>query len=342
MTAHALGMALAISDPWSQAAVGRFVPTSSGRTHKVTVFNHFSTNTNGSGFAFVLLTPSFCVNSVHAIVSDSTYPHAGEVIPFRSDDLLETGVLLIRSHSPYQIAQFIPTGAEEVPQAAGRMVAAGANVEYAGPFLNKGGLISMYRSAEHQNVQIYPGADVPTDPGRLSQFKDCIVRIYGSGRHQVSDHVANMDEAQVYVFNDDDKQVDESAETAAVYPFSRGRWNYVDAAGAQVSYTESGVKIGAATACILIQGAPLARYSLKLISHFEVAGHAAQASATPTHTDLEGTARVITAAAETHYDRHATNDNSSWSVMSKALKKEGNTLIKHEIPSAVAAIEALV
>jgi len=333
----ALRYMLAIADPWHEQALHSSIPMSAGMTHKVCGFvrGQFEIGTGGHGFIFI--SPTLARDAPMITHTNVAFTHNYFSV-LTGLDTLEAGVNMVpMANLPYSSNQLIAD--DNVPAVTGRIVSVSVRVKYTGTELNRSGLSYGFRSPRHSSVQTTAAGNAASIDYLGTHF-ETYIRSNERKQFSVNDHAIRQSELELSQMAQFEFANLQNARTAAIYPYSRTNKAWTTVGGVEWTI-DNGVNqgyVGAPTMVIAVTGVNGSPYQYEVITHVEYSGVAATASSTPTHSDAQGTQRVIAAAHRAGLVRHNTQAAGTGNIMYSEIRaalKAGEDDVKDEIVPVV-------
>lgn len=319
MSPCALKYALACSDALDPSARGACVPYGSAPTMKTHAFVRTTIQLGANGFAALLFSPS-TANDVPSLYHTTTafagFP-GGQLNPWATYGsasiaaTLATGWVSAAHNGPFAYSQLTENFSNPIT-AVGRVVAAGARVQYTGTTLNESGIFTCYHDPTHEDISCFSGTQIlafaDTNIEAVTRTP-CTLNVFGVSETEMSLGPSINDPTFT---------------TRSIYPYSQGEnsWGvnlgtpFISTVGAAATY---GAIAGVPVGYIGITGVANSSVQLEYIVHLEYTGRAAAAMLTKTAADLEGTNLVREAALAVPAKKLANPMKDGWQLMREAL-----------------------
>lgn len=347
----ALKYALAVSDPLSIQARGSCVPIGTAPTMKTHAYVRFDLTIGTGGYGMALFTPSLANDMASVFYTDNTYPGGagGRASPFATAGSSATpatyniGWTSAKHNGPFAANQLVNVDAS-ASLLQGRIVAAGARVQYTGTTLNESGLYYCYHDPSHSSV-------AGLTQSEIGGYGD--TNVEAITRAPCTLNMFAVDESE-QVFNTVSVGGISSSTTAtaALYPYSGGvnTWltdsttnavvtPYLPVPGGSVAnYLFGGVPIGV----IMVSGVAGSTVHIEYQLHFEYVGIPAASMLTPVTPDIEGSAIVRTAALALPQRKLANPMGDGWSLFYGAMAEVYKAAKPVLVPAVQTALMAMV
>ena len=331
-----LNYAAALADPFSPAARGA---CANGSDALRTLKQHYEmevTVTCGSNKkGFIYLTPSIANNTVQGFSTNSLYTGSTNLTYMAANDTLSTGIdANYCSALPYTVDDLSDNYNNGGVQ--GKIVAIGAQIDYMGTELNRGGQYILMHSATHANISYSPSSALNTgmNYSTLKSSKDARqVRVGG-------EPVA----LSVFGVTSDERNFPATTNLSVaqgLYPFSAS-FTHCGASNVPCAYADlAGINAGAPVAVIAIESEAGNIFNVKLIYHMEWAGSDV-AGTTDQDTD-DTTGDKIAACAVSMQESIKDNPTSDlWPHMYNELTRTAKKSIKFVVPKLASAVFKLL
>lgn len=304
--------AAAISNPWSEMAMGACVPIGTSNTLKCTSKGVITMTLGTQGFGAVFMVPSFFRDVGGVYVTNGDYNHT-----FIDPQYLNDGSNTIDWH-PFSRLPFA-VGAE-AQNVNGRVVSCGVKVTYIGSLAYRAGLYSCLTSPTHDDLSDAAG-DSSVSAGSVSSFEECFTRPVSN------DSVSNI----IYPISDKERNFRDNQGNILGQTWSNGaflnttdnqdisQYYYPLHGGDYISAGNSYV-IAPVNNVIIINGNPTYQYMVEYIIHVEYTGGSANFGTTPVEADVEGVLKVTEAAAKATVHSNSTGQNYAKSFMSGLIE----------------------
>jgi len=226
----------------------------------------------------------------------------------------------------------------------GRIVSAGARIQYTGETLYESGVYSCFHEPTHACVSGFT-------PQGLYNYADVDVRAVTREPCMTTVFAISQEEQEFFRYDNSligGGTSQPNSLVAAAYPFCQGSatWNanpnnsttsFMPVGGAGSNFF-----IGAPVAVIVVTGTPGRALHLEYIQHMEYTGNIAGPMLTPVTADIEGAEKVISAALTVPAAKLANPKASTWSHMFNALKAAARVAAPILVPAAEAAVAVLL
>jgi len=312
----ALQYARAIGDPWSELAIGACVPMPAGLTQKVTGFIRGAAEIGNQGTGFILMAPCLANNLPSLWFTTNAFSH-GDLRPFSAANTLSNGVFPSACGSlPYATAQFGVSEDANRQSLSGRIVSASIRCWYIGTAQVMAGQVYALREPYHASVQTAYG--LPANIQALGQRRE--TRVYNNDRTQrsVADFAYDTEETNMSSWQSTQNNSNSVAvaRTRLMYPYSHGESLFTDGAGNAITFTDvAGVLVGVPTSVLFFTGTPGQQLAFEYCIHVEYAGPATAALGTRSLADVDGTNRVMDAAALASNAAQRNDDPGMWKTL---------------------------
>jgi hypothetical protein len=339
----AFKLAMAISRPWDERALGACIPMSpSVPSRKVRAYTRFSMALGTAFDGYVYFLPCLASDGICAIYTGSTFAGTDASAPLSAANTLTTGVHVASlANLPYSTSNLISpaTSGGSVPGVKGRIVSYGYRVTYCGTTSNEGGVYYNYSSSTHENVSNWY-----TTPALLSSMNEC--EVTGVTREPIEGAIYGVfpQEDQYsfdFVNQTVDTQQNAAANTSTVYPYGFSQylgtsgpycWGSNDG-GAGFNYVAATINSGGPIAVVQVQGVAAGSFLVEIIQHVEYVGELCVSDVTPNMADPEGTLKVKAAAAAVPLMRAANPTADTATLMRDALFHQFSEVAKVNISS---------
>lgn len=300
--------AAAISNPWSEMAMGACVPIGTSNTLKVCSRGRIVMQVGLQGFGCAFMVPSFFKDVGGVYVTNSEYNDA-VAVPTRINDGSGTIINFGFNRLPFGV------GAES-QNVNGRVVSCGMRIAYVGTLSGRNGTIASLTSPTHDDLSNQAGdANVGTDA--IWGFEEC------RGGPVTNDSI----DAIIYPISDRERNFRDN-QANILYGtwlngcFLNGNFNqdfaqyYYPLHGGDYVNAGNSYNIGPINNIVTVQGNPGDNYLVDYIIHVEYTGGSAAFGATPVAADADGVMRVTEAAAKAAIHSSATGQSYAKSFMS--------------------------
>jgi len=331
--------ALAIVDPWSEAAMGACVPIAAGLTQKVTSFLRGSSFVGTAGYAFLSLSPCLANDIPSMYVTDNTFTQTSMSI-LTAANTTDVGVnRVFVGGLPYSSAQFI--GDRQNPAVGGRIVSVGLKVWYTGTVLEQAGVTYCLRDPAHASVQAALSG-FPVSINDWGGRRETDLANFTRRECMVTDFANTANECNVMVLSENLARDVNVAQTQLLYPFSKGETG-IASTGVGGPFTDNlhTVAIGVPTAGVQIVGTAGQPFNYQYIIHAEFAGPLTAALGTKSEGDVAGTQAVMAAAAQVAV-RKQSSGKGVWSIMYDALLDITQGARELIVPAAIRGVAAML
>jgi hypothetical protein len=339
MTQCAFKLAMAISRPWDERAIGACIPMSPAvPSRKVRAFTRFNMNLGTDNVGYVYFIPTLASDGACAIYTSGTFTLGDAISPLTANNTLNTGVLVASmGNLPYTSAQLIApaTTGSGVPGVKGRIVSYGYRVTYCGTTSNEGGVYYNYSSSTHENVSNWY-----TTPARLASMAEC--EVTGVTREPVEGCIFGVIPQEDQYSYDFVNQIagtlnSSLSDTAILYPYGFSQlletaWGSNNS-GAGFYYTVAGSYAGSPIAVVQVQGVAAGSFLVEIVQHVEYVGELCTSDVTPNVADPEGTLKVKAAAANIPNLKNSNPTADTATLMRDALLQEFAEVAKVSISS---------
>lgn len=168
-----------LTDPFNSAATGACIPTG-GNHASARNFGYlrFDATVGTNGLGLVAFMPSPTNNCPTVILSGATFAGTfGVPGPLATSNVaLSVGLsTLVTNNNRYTFSQMTTPNLLN-PLSSGRLVGGGFRVAYTGKAVNLGGLLYIYTSPTHAEVDVDPVDSAPMGPGDMSGYQECIIK----------------------------------------------------------------------------------------------------------------------------------------------------------------------
>lgn len=360
LPACTLKYALAIADPLSPAARGACIPVGSNATQKSTAIIRLDTVFNANGVCAFLVAPCLANNlpSVYYTTSAYTGTTSTDLFPFVTGSsqvnpaVLATGWAVASHNGPYintDLAYLGLTAAaapQSQPTISGRIVSAGARLQYTGTTLNESGMYTCLHDPTHLCTS---GQDVTSIQGSQDAIVEgisrtpCMLRMY-SIRESEMNFPTLEPSGQVNGSIDDDM-------LRNLYPYTNGpNWRETNAGSdiESVFYSPTGAintgsrQVAAPTGVIVATGKAGESLHLEMVLHLEFIGTRPSAFYTPVTADPQGAQLVRTAALTMPAKMQANPRTGAWDAILSGIRAGWHELKPILVPAAKVAAETAV
>jgi len=346
MSRCALKYANAVCRPFSPEADGACIPSiPSIATHKVTGFVRGDGNIGTGGVGWIILSPSLA-SDVPVVLHTTNAYALTSIRPLGAADTLAAGVTTgFCGNLPYTASQLCTGANNDGPIVIGRCVSAGITIQYTGTALNESGMVYLVRSPNHENMSVVPGSNPQfgASISALSGYNHTEVCAFTREKCMIVDFASKYDELNFATISP--SLTTTQVNTFSCYPFSGGAHQLPLTAGNTAGYsTTSGVAVsmGIPTVAIMVTGVAGQSFHYELALHNEYAGFGAQANVTPSESDDDGSAMVLTAANQMAQRKTAAPHANYWDLMYQGLEFAAKRAAPIVVPILERAVVALL
>jgi hypothetical protein len=338
----ALKYALAIANPFNQAARGACIPTvPAPESFKTSGFIRGTCFIGTAGVGFVLVAPCLANNMPSLFVTNAAYTGTSTLIISATNTLVPGIAPLSVTGTPFLANNFVGVN-DGQPNVVGRIVSAGLSLQYVGTLMNTSGVVYALRDPAHNNVSLTgTGGITGASAQSLGSRNEASVCPFTSEKCTVVDFSADMDETG-YPFPNQGVGFPRSA-THSIYPYCNSNDSYGLLSGlAFGQYSAAGFNVGAPTSLILFTGVPGSAVQFEYMQHAEYVGPGAASLVTSTESDLPGLSKVL-GAAETIVERaNAQPKATRWGLMRESLIEIARAAAPVALPMMESAVMALL